>query len=56
VGEFQVRKSLKYAICEAIRAPRVLPILFLFAYLTWSEATLAKLSMTLKRKVKKVAV
>jgi nuclear transport factor 2 (NTF2) superfamily protein len=29
---------------------------FFFAYLTWSEATLAKLSMTLKIKAKKVAV
>jgi hypothetical protein len=56
VGEFQARKSLECAICEAIRSERVLPLLFLFAYLTWSEATLAKLSMTLKRKVKKVAV
>jgi len=27
-----------------------------FAYLTWSKATLAKLSMTLKIKEKKVAV
>jgi len=29
---------------------------FFFDYLTWSEATLAKLSMSLKIKAKKVAV
>ena len=50
----ETRLSVRYAKHDALRA--YCHFLKKIAYLTWSEATLANLSMTLKRKAKKVAV